>query len=257
MTDTTTPTPDTTSTQPAARVTKEDVLLALGDTDPNRTNASALRAILGRGGNTTIQKILEEIRAERAAPLPTFDTELVPPPPAALAEFFDSVTTSLRVSAWPAAWAHAQALTFGKLDLSTAELERLKNEFAVLHQDKIGADTEIDELRDALAQQIESEGVKLDAVGERVQQLEGELALAHVELAALKQQLEQAAALAQRDIEQARRDAAQAAALAQRDAELKDAAHQRDRDRLMDQVAELKALLYRPAPTAPTAKKAV
>ena len=58
-----TPTPTPTPAAPA-RVTRDDVLAALGDTDPTRTNASAIRALIGRGGNTTIQRLLDEIRAE-------------------------------------------------------------------------------------------------------------------------------------------------------------------------------------------------
>lgn len=213
------------------RVTREDVLAALGDTDPNRTNASAIRAILGRGGNTTIQKLLDEIRAERAAPPVALDTAAPPAAPTALVD-----------AIWSAAWSHAQTLTFARLDRTAAERDQLKASMEVLTSDHEALLADVDELREALAkseaaiaEQIESEGVKLDAVGEHVQQLSAQLALAQTEVASLRQQLEQAAELARRD------------------AELKDAAHQRDREHLMDQVAELKALLYRRAPDAPSA----
>lgn len=213
---------------PAGRVTREDVLAALGDTDPNRTNASAIRAILGRGGNTTIQKLLDEIRAERAAPAVALDTAAPPATPTAL---IDAV--------WSSAWSHAQTLTFARLDKLAAERDQLKASLEVLSSDHDALLADVDQLRDALttseearAQQIESEGVKLDAVGAEVQRLTEQLALAQAEMAALKQQFEQAGELAGRD------------------AELKDAAHQRDREHLLDQVAELKALLYRGAPAA-------
>lgn len=228
MTDTT-PTPA--APVPSTRITREDVLAALGDTDPNRTNASAIRAILGRGGNTTIQKLLDEIRAERAAPLAALDTAAPPAAPTALVD-----------AMWAAAWSHAQTLTFARLDRTAAERDQLKAALEVLNSDHQALLADVDQLRDALArseesleQQIASEGVKLDAVGAQVQQLEAQLALAQAEAASLQQQL------------------AQAAELARRDAELKDAAHQRDREHLLDQVAELKALLYRRAPEAPEA----
>lgn len=216
---------------PAARVTRQDVLDALGDTDPTRTNASAIRAILGRGGNTTIQRLLDGIRKERAAPAVALDTAAPPATPPALAD-----------AIWSAAWSHAQALTFARLDRVTAERDQLTTSMEVLTSDHEALLADVDELRDALAkseaalqQQIISEGVKLDAVSERVQQLEAQLAHAQADAASLQQQL------------------AQSAELARRDADLKDAAHQRDREHLLDQVAELKALLYR-APTAPASE---
>ncbi len=224
MADTPTPTP----AAPAARLTREDVLAALGDTDPTRTNASAIRAILGRGGNTTIQKLLDEIRVERAAPPVALDTAA---PPAAPAALIDAI--------WSAAWSHAQTLTFARLDSVTSERDQVTASMAVLARDHEALLADVDDLRDALAkaeealaEQIESEGVKLAAVGDQVQQLSAQLALAQAETAALRQQLEQAAALARRDDE------------------LKNAAHQRDREHLLDQVAELKALLYSSASSA-------
>ena len=55
-------------TQPQGQgnVTIDDVRAALAGTDPNQTNAGAIRAILGRGSNKTIQTHLEKIRAEQA-----------------------------------------------------------------------------------------------------------------------------------------------------------------------------------------------
>ena len=224
MTDTT-PTPSTAS----VRVTKQDVLDALGDTDPNKTNASAIREILGRGGNSTIQKLLDEIRKERAAPTAALDAVAVPSAPAALVD-----------AIWNAAWTHAQTATFARLDRTAAERDQAKVSLEVLNSDHQALLSDVDQLRDALAvseealaQQIASEGVKLDAVGAQVQQLNAQLALAQSEAASLRQQLEQAAEIARRD------------------AELKDAAHRRDREHLLDQLAELKALLYRtPAASA-------
>ena len=217
-----TPTPTPTPAAPA-RVTRDDVLAALGDTDPTRTNASAIRALIGRGGNTTIQRLLDEIRAERAVPLAALDTAAAAP--AAPAALVDAV--------WAVAWSHAQTHTFARLDSVTSERDQVTASMAVLARDHEALLSDVDALRDALAksesaleQQLESESVKLGAAGDNVQQLSAQLALAQAETAALRQQLEQAAELARRDDE------------------LKNAAHQRDREHLLDQVAELKALLY-------------
>ena len=49
-------------------VTLDDVRAALGGTDPSSTNAGALRRQLGRGSLSTIQKHLDTIRQELAAP---------------------------------------------------------------------------------------------------------------------------------------------------------------------------------------------
>ena len=217
----------TDTNQTPARVTREDVLAALGDTDPNRTNASAIRTILGRGGNTTIQKLLDEIRAERAAPPVSLDVA----PPAVPAGLVDAV--------WTAAWSHAQVMALARMDRLTAERDGLAESVQVLREDNSALSAEVDALRDALqsteaalSAQRESEGVKLAAGNEEVLRLSAQIAENERKVAELAQQM------------------AHADELARRDAELKDAAHQRDQAHLLDQVAELKALLYRSAPPA-------
>lgn len=236
-----------TSSTASARVTLEDVIAVLGDTDPNRTNASALRALLGRGGNNTIQKHLDEIRSKRAAPIVTLATVSPPAAPGALVD-----------AVWSAAWTHAQAFTGARLDTLMQERDMLKAALDLRVADHDALLSETDELRDALAkaeelraQQIEAEGVKLDAVSVRVQELEAQLAREQAAAESLKQQLEQVAADVRRDLEAVRREAAHAAELAQRDAAIKDAAHQSDRAHLIDQVADLKSLLHRLSSPAP------
>ena len=51
-----------------ARVTLEDVRGALGSTPATGTNAGALRKVLGRGSLSTIQKHLDALRVQAAAP---------------------------------------------------------------------------------------------------------------------------------------------------------------------------------------------
>ena len=50
-------------------VTLEDVRATLNGTDPTATNAGALRKLLGRGSNATIQKHLDTLRAESVVPV--------------------------------------------------------------------------------------------------------------------------------------------------------------------------------------------
>jgi hypothetical protein len=54
-------------------VTLEDVREAIGDTDPHRTNAGAIRRALGRGSLSTIQKHLDALRRERMAAVEASD----------------------------------------------------------------------------------------------------------------------------------------------------------------------------------------
>ena len=101
-------------TQPSAPaaagpVTLEDVLNALGETDPNSTNAGKLRGVLGRGGMGTIQKHLDAIRAGRAAAQMPQEPGAVPPAPG------DAIA-----AVWAAAYAHAETAVRRRLDSVTA-----------------------------------------------------------------------------------------------------------------------------------------
>ena len=58
----------TIETQNHGPITADDVRSALGEVDPNSTNASTLRKLLGRGSLSTIQRHLDAIRFELAAP---------------------------------------------------------------------------------------------------------------------------------------------------------------------------------------------
>src|SRR5574344_1235266 len=127
--------------QTTQRVTRQDVLDALGDTDPTRTNANVIRARLGRGGNSTIQKLLNEIRAERSAPAKSIDSE-APPPPAPI---------ELIATVWQACWLQAQAQTLSRLDKTNIELAQLKESSSILTNDYEALCDEVDNLRDALA----------------------------------------------------------------------------------------------------------
>lgn len=210
--------------QPTLRVTRQDVLDALGDTDPFRTNAGALRARLGRGGNSTIQKLLDEIRAERTAPAKPVDSE-APPPPA---------PTDLVTAVWQACWRQAQLQTLSRLDVTTLELARLKESSTILRADYESLCADVDDLREALADKQEANA--------RAQADLAQMATAHAaEVIQLRTELEQANAA----VTAAKLELAQAHELLQRDSELKDLAHRNDREHLLNQLAELKAFLYR------------
>lgn len=212
-----------------ARVTRQDVLEALGDTDPFRTNAGAIRSKLGRGGNSTIQRILNEIRAERSAPAVAALESDAPPPPAP-AELISSI--------WQSSWRYAQIQTFSRLDKTLVELEQLKKAHELLSIDYDALCIEIDELRDALNTQS-------DKSNELTAQLTG-LSAAHAQdLAALQA----THALELTKLSAGQSEWAQERELMKRDMQLKEQAHQHDREYLLNQISELKSLLYRPRPT--------
>ena len=76
----------TSEIQNTGPVTLDDVRAAIGDTDPSTTNASKLRAALGRGSQSTIQKHLDFIRAELAAAAPSLEATAAPEVPKELTQ---------------------------------------------------------------------------------------------------------------------------------------------------------------------------
>ena len=205
-----------------ANLTREDVVRALGETDPYKTNAGALLEIIGHGSTGTVHKHLNAIRAERAKPSPTPLDATLPPAP-----------EQLIASVWAASWAEARAQTLAKMDLMTSERDSARAQVATLTSDNYALLNECERLEaDQARTQGEQEAsaamvkqaVELHATA--LVRVQAELELARSELA------ERAAAMAH------------AAELARRDAELKDAAHDRALQRLVDQVAELKSVLH-------------
>jgi hypothetical protein len=213
---------DTTPTA-NARVTKEDVLAALGDTDPNKTNASALRAILGRGGNNTIQKLLAEIRAERAAPAVSFDTAAAPAVPG---ELVDAV--------WAMAWSHAQARTAGALAVALTEQAATAAALEVAQADVAAAQAAADDasqaLAEAQAQAQESQAAHAAALEALQAQADEQNKAAAQEFAEVRLELLQAQ---------------QAAALERAEHAAAVAALRGEVDRLVNQLADLRAALGR------------
>lgn len=120
-------------------LTLDDTRAALGDIDPNATNAGALRRLLGRGSLSTIQKHLDTLRAEAAGP--EFDLSHVAP----------DAPKDLVSALWASAWAAAQARTLGALASAQAQLAAQEAALVVAQADAAAAQIEAD--RDALALQ--------------------------------------------------------------------------------------------------------
>lgn len=203
-------------------VTIDDVRAALGDTDPNATNAGALRRILGRGSLSTIQKHLDAIRAEGAAQA----LEVGGGAPDAPKDLMSAL--------WSHAWAAAQARTAGALAASQQQAQALAQALTVAQADAVAAQAEADEA-----------GLALEAAQEQVQMAaaahELELASAHAQAAAQASQQEHELSQLRAELEHTK----QAAALAAAQHAAGVAAMRGELDRLVNQLADLRAALGR------------
>ena len=245
MTDTTNTTETTTAAAAPAQqqknITRDDVRVALADVDPTQTNAGRLLKIIGRGSLATIQKYLEEIRAEKIQPITQISE--VPNAP-------KDIVNAL----WQAAYQAAQSQSFNVLATATAAKDQALQRVATLEQDiqafkESEADTvaEMQVLRDrhdACYQQLQ------DSYDTREQDLNTYRGLE----ASLRYELEQqkqAVELQKEAIEQAKKDA-----------QYQESLHYQQRDfmrlelaRLTDQLGELKAALYKRAEQQPAAEE--
>lgn len=207
-------------------VTIDDVRAALGETDPNATNAGALRRILGRGSFSTIQRHLDTIRADGMAQKLEF------------AGAAPDLPRELIAALWTHAWTAAQARTAGALASAQADLAATAAAREVAQADAEAAQAEAD------AATAELEAIKADAAA---------LAQAHAtELDAVKAQAAQQEQTYRDELTGLRAALAEAHA-AHKLADAKhEAAHEAMRgelDRLVSQLADLRAALGRNAPT--------
>ena len=201
-------------------ITIDDVRAALADTDPASTNAGALRRIIGRGSNATVQNHLNTIRAE-----------LLPVAPVAPGAAPAAPTEAL-AAIWSAAYAAAQVLTLGRLETVTAQREQLAGTVAQQAQDLSAALDQVDAMTDAATMTASNATAAAAAVAQ-------ELAKSQADALAATEALQGVRAA----LERSKADAAHAAQLAERDAQIAAHAMQSTIDRLNDQVSELKSLL--------------
>lgn len=223
---------------PAARVTIDDVRTILEGTDPNQTNASKVRALLGgRGSFETIQKHLGTLRAEiAAAALPPVAADQVPALPADAAQ-----------AMWVAAWTAAQVQTMARAEKLASERDA-----ALLKLETMGQD-----LADQV-QTMDTQAANLDQAAATVAKVqadhladlktaEGNLADASATAGRAIAELTSQRDAAFVELAKAQADAAHAAEIAEAGRELM----RQELARLTDQVGELKAALYKRAESAP------
>ena len=201
-------------------ITLSDVRAALADTDPNQTNAGALRKILGRGSFATVQKHLDAIRAERTPALPAAPGAIPPAPADAIAAI------------WSAAWAQAQVATLERMERLSAERDAALAQVAAQAQDVAGLAAEID-AQDAAAQELaDTQALALAAAQAVALDATARAAAADKELAGARAEIERITAAA-----------AQAAALAERESQIERQTLQAALERQIEKYTELKSVV--------------
>jgi Plasmid replication region DNA-binding N-term len=207
---------------PAGPVTLDDVraVLASTATAPNATNAGAVRKLLGRGSLSTIQKHLDTLRAE-SAPQPLDVIGTVP-----------DVPKDLIGAVWTHAWTTAQARTAGALVAVQTQQAATAQALAVAQADAAAAQQEADYASQALEEAQEQ--------AQKAQEAHA-AALEAAQALAAAQQAQQALELAQArsDLEHVQ----QAAALEKAEHAAAVAALRGEVDRLINQLADLRAAL--------------
>nr|WP_179894031.1 DNA-binding protein [Acidithiobacillus caldus] len=146
---------------PLGRVTLEDVRGAVEQLggDPSRTNAAKVREVLGRGGYTTIQKHLEALRVEQAAPEAEEGPETAPEAPKELVQ---------RI--WAAAWAEAARRQGKALTEALQKVFKLEERLGVALDDLEGLAEDLDRLEEE-RQAMVGERAALTAMVEQLRTL--------------------------------------------------------------------------------------
>lgn len=159
------------------RVGIEDVRAAVEQLggDPSKTNAARVREILGRGGFTTIQKHLERLRAEQAAPDVEDGPETAPEAPRELLQ-----------GIWQAAWAEAARRQEKALADALRCIDELEGRLSVATEDLEGLAAEMDRLQSERDEAL----AKAEASIKELEQMRQEMAGKQAALDAMMARLE-------------------------------------------------------------------
>ena len=178
----------------SARVTIDDVRTVLDGTDPNQTNASKVREMLGRRGSfETIQKHLNTLRQELAtAAAPPIAADQVP-----------TVPTEAVQQIWVAAWTAAQLATMTRAEKLAAERDAALLKLESMSQDIAGLVTTVDE-----------QSAQLDAAAAVISDAQSAVAETQVRAAADSAKAQAAAAHAADELARVTAAAAQSASAA-------------------------------------------
>lgn len=206
---------------PTGRISFDDVRAALDGIDPNLTNASKVRATLGRRGSMeTIQKHLATLREELAK------TRVTPESAGAVPVLPHDVAVQM----WTAAWTAAQLATLNRTEKLATERDAAMSRCAAAAQDIAGLVVAVDAQATALERAAAAAAI---ADAEHLAQVE--------QAATCRAELDQ-------QLVQSRAELAKAYADATHAAQVHDAGKamlRAELERLTDQVGELKSHLYR------------
>ena len=232
---------ETTTTSTSGPITIDDVRSALSTVggDPFATNAGALQRIIGRGSNATVQKCLEQIRAE-VRPVVEIAPGTIPKPPA------DAIDAM-----WSAAWSAAQVHTLSRLEKVTSEREQLAGALAQLTQDHAGQGRIIDELTSTAAAAASEAAAALAAVQAEREQLSADFVKAQSDAAAAALAAAMAIEHVKTDFERLKAEGEARVALMTRDAQIAAQTMQGTIDELNRQIHArdmLLAQVHAPAP---------
>ena len=219
-------------------ITLEDVRAALAGTDPNQTNAGAIRAILGRGSNKTIQTHLDKIRAE-----------LMPQPLQATGEA-PNVPKELMQSLWSTAWQGAQLQTAGALASALHKLELTELQLVTANADCDAAQAAADTAVSVLSQEQEQFKAKSESLVSEKEALATALAEAKAKAEQDAKAASDLLSTVKASAELAAERAAAAAALAEAKHQAAQEAMRSEMDRLIQQLSDLRAALGARPPVA-------
>lgn len=220
--------------QQQGNITIDDVRAALSDTDPNSTNASRLRAIIGRGSLATIQRHLDTIRAEKA-----------PQPLEAVGEA-PAVPKDVMQSLWSAAWQAAQAQSSGALAAALARLDVTEQALVTARADADSAHAAADTAVSLLADEKEQTKKAVETLVQENEALSKALEEARSKAEAEARAAHDALTTAKAEADLARERAAAALELVEAKHQAAQEAMRSEMDRLVNQLADLRAALARP-----------
>ena len=169
---------------------RPEVKAIIGTDDPFKASASAIRLALGRGSNSTIQNIINDLRQEAADKLKTGMSEKVPP---ASPEVFESIWTTAYNCAMSSVLVRMEKLSSERdvlISTCTAQTKDIES-FALEVDELLEKLADAEELADktALSMQLQAatEKAKANQMGEELQEAREQLSRVEAETTATVQ----------------------------------------------------------------------
>jgi len=220
-------------------ITYADVLAAIprgpdGELLADKTNAAVVRASLGRGGQGTVQRHLNDIRAELEA--------MKQPSPPQSAPVAPSATVD---ALWQAAYVAASVHVLSRLEALASQREALQTRLATQDADLEAANAESDRLRDETSAAVVARDAAQSSLVDREAQLISDRDHEH-----------QARLAVEAELARDRESAKHAIELAAAQWEIERRTMQAQIDRLQERLAEMRGLeIWAAGQAGPTTPK--